>query len=374
MKRNTGLSAGLLAVLALVGISTLPMRSPESPAAAETKGNPIALPGMPKKGAQRPSDPCLEIAARVKRLVDAADTPESWDLPESCYASGTPAKTKPVQAHGVRFAVATVPNPASTHLPLLFDRLIESIQSAVQDDNYFYDASWFPWDATTKNYALLVDEQAAEELRKLEEAQPGVMVFRQGLTDKDGNPLEPYGGGLVIFVVGEQPTGGISDEQFRNALDWIAKLGGDRATLRILGPTFSGSLPSVRRALEASSTAKFFPNAQLFISSGTVSSPSGYKWFHDWINSRGNGSQFRTAMESDSVMVKRFCQFLQVQGYELPHVAISARISLNSVEDTSTGPTIFVSVGEEGRPDSARKLITLPITPFGAAARLDHSG
>lgn len=51
---------------------------------------------------------------------------------------------------GVRFAIATVPNPVSTNLPLMFDRLVESVQQAAQDENYSYDASWFPWDDTSK--------------------------------------------------------------------------------------------------------------------------------------------------------------------------------------------------------------------------------
>jgi len=32
---------------------------------------------------------------------------------------------------------------------------------------------------------------------------------------------------LVVFVVGEQPTRGISDEEFKNALLWFSKLDPD---------------------------------------------------------------------------------------------------------------------------------------------------
>ena len=50
----------------------------------------------------------------------------------------------------VHFAIALVPDPVSTHLSLLFDRIVESTQQAVQDDNYSYDASWFPWETADK--------------------------------------------------------------------------------------------------------------------------------------------------------------------------------------------------------------------------------
>src|SRR6202030_2289461 len=102
-----------------------------------------------------------------------------------------------------------------------FDRIVESTQQAAQDDNYSYDSSWFPWDSTDKDYPLLGDQQAAEELQSIQQAQPGVMIFRRALHASD----KPYGGGLVIFLVGEQPTGGLRDEQFENALAWINQFG-----------------------------------------------------------------------------------------------------------------------------------------------------
>jgi len=136
-------------------------------------------------------------------------------------ATAGPSTSRPVNAlQGIRFAVATVPNPVTTHLPLMFDRFIEAIQQAAQDERCSYDTSWFPWETSEKTYELLNEQMAKEDLQGVQQSQPGVVVFRPAGTKGYGD------GGLVVFVVGEQPTGGIDDSQFDNALAWIKKLGG----------------------------------------------------------------------------------------------------------------------------------------------------
>ena len=61
---------------------------------------------------------------------------------------------------------------------------------------------------------------------------------------------------MFVFVVGEKPTGGLNRIQWDNALHWIdehaSKNRADKV-LRVLGPNFSGSMPSFVRALEETS-------------------------------------------------------------------------------------------------------------------------
>src|SRR5262249_9096330 len=137
------------------------------------------------------------------------------------------------------FVIATLPNPVSTHLAVLFDRLIEAIEESAQDNNYSYDSSWLPWNEN-KEYARYPDQLAAENSQTENARQPGVLIFRKPLGETDN---APYNGGLVVFVVAELPTGGINQAQFDNALGWIDQLGGltPKRELKILGPTFSGS-------------------------------------------------------------------------------------------------------------------------------------
>ncbi len=333
MNRNSSLLAGMLVALALFGVSSQPSKSPETPSAEGTrKSKSPSTTSTHNADTSILSSSCTEIAKRLQRFVSGATIPvESWLLPDSCYESGAaqvPAKNVQVRSD-VHFAIATVPDPDSTHLSLLFDRLVESTQQAAQDNNYSYDSSWFPWNPTDKDYPLTADRQAAGALQDIEQTQPGVMLFRRALHASD----DPYGGGLVIFVVGEQPTGGIRDEQFENALAWIGRLGGlDGARgLRILGPTFSGSLPSLQRALAPYLDSDKEGHSCVYVSSGTVSSSLGPRWFGDWLQRKRPGSRFRTAMESDSLMVNRFCQYLRDQRYDVSHVAFL------SEDDTAFG-------------------------------------
>ncbi|MEO8126331.1 MAG: hypothetical protein ABI822_04520 [Bryobacteraceae bacterium] len=320
MNRNNGLFAGMLVALTLFGVSSRQEKNPENPtqgSAAKTRSSLPATPPEIRKSV--PYSPCKEIAKRLRRFAKDPSVPlESWRLPDSSYETGgTRSQVKRAEFPAdVHFAIATVPDPVSTHLPLLFDRIVEATQQAVQDNDYSYDTSWFPWDTSEKNYQLLADQRAQDELEGIRESQPGVMVFRRAI-----NPsARPYEGGLVIFLVGEQPTGGIRDEQFEHALDWISQLGGldDPRTLSILGPTFSGTLPSLQRAL---AQRNFGRRVTLRISSGTVSSRVSANWFGASVAKWGVGSYFRTAMESDSLLVKRFCQYLHDQGYDVNRIA-----------------------------------------------------
>ncbi|MGD1096426.1 MAG: hypothetical protein ABSB35_31085, partial [Bryobacteraceae bacterium] len=250
MNRNTGLVAGALVILTILGVSNLPNQSSQSTGAGETKESTGRSTKKASTSGPKESSPCKEIVQRLQRFVkDAAGPITPRDLPGFCFEPDPRRKQDLVNDKlGVQFAIATVPNPVSTHLPLMFDRIVETIQQAAQDDNYSYDSSWFPWDATGPTYPQFTDQQAAEEQQDIQELQPGVMVFRRALDTRHlyGNP---YDDGLVIFLVGEQPTVGISDDQFQNALIWIHTFNGlrDGQPLRILGPTFSGSLPSLQR-------------------------------------------------------------------------------------------------------------------------------
>ncbi len=345
MKRNGGLAAGLVAVLTLVGVSNLPNKSIQAPVAGSRKSDRTATAAPSSK----PSGPCTEIAKRLGRFVKDANPPvkdanspkdpdkpiDSWALPHSCYEAEQIKELEIVHAPpGVQFAIATVPNPVSTHLPLLFDRLVETIQQAAQDTNYSYDGSWFPWDTDTRTYPSLSDQKKEDDLQEFKHSQPGIVVFRRTVTSS----LEkPYEEGMVVFVVGEQPTGGISDAQFKNALAWIVQMGGRAdGEVRIIGPTFSGSIPSLRRELDIDRKSY----SKVFIYSGTVSSGAAAQGFNKWIQTFANGSYFRTAMESDSVMVGRFCEYLREQSYDVKY------LSILSEDETAFGTETLFPCGD----------------------------
>jgi hypothetical protein len=182
--------------------------------------------------------------------IDDADTPR----PDSCFEA--PPAQPPPPKMDPKFVIATLPDPIHTHLALTFDRMAEVIQLAAQDEDYSYEASWLPWDDKGETYLRLADEDQAAYRKDLVEKQPGILVFRNNSPDQADSakdPLLPYRNGLIVFVVGEDPTKGIHPEQFTNALAWIEKLKGpktqSRARTVILGATFSGSFPSLAKLL-----------------------------------------------------------------------------------------------------------------------------
>lgn len=386
MERKGGAATIMLLLVTVLGVSFLPRRgaesSPASSAGKAQTGVGAKKPSSePEKARLTASAACQEIARRLQRFTSG-----STAMPESCFPdvdpsaakaasalsalvpAGTPfeysQESNPAVARGTRpgtfnsrvhFAVAIVPNPVQTHLPLFFDRAVEAIQQAAQDENYAYDSSWFPWTQRQTSYESMSDEEKAESQETEQQRQPGVIIFRRGLNSETveklyqcellldnttgpcatppggSSPGDPYGTALVVFVIGEQPTGGISDPQFDRALQWMQILQPDHSQnlLRILGPTFSGSLPSLARKLDNATLKQFGQGVDIY--SGSVSSEVSVHWFELFLKTRqeelakqGLPRQltFRTFSEGDSLMTDRFLCYLQGAGYNLSRVAI----------------------------------------------------
>jgi hypothetical protein len=335
MKQNTGLIAALTVFLALFGISNLPKSAPTRGAQSETtnKSKSAAKPTSSKAHTLSPA--CEEIGSRLEPFLekksrqDETTNKQDGQHPGICYDGGKgPAGAHPSPLPpGVKFVIATVPNPISTHLPLVFDRMIEVIEQAAEDDKYSYDSSWFPWDEA-KDYSSFTDQLLSQEAQKLKQAQPGVVVFRRAVNSEmiDDRVHSPYQSGLVVFVVAEQPTGGIDRQEFENALAWIEWLGGfsPERPLNVLGPSFSGSLPSLAQTLDSERLKRPAGVTQIHISvsSGSVSGQSSFFWFQNRLKDNHPGSSFQTAMEGDRLMMDRFLDYLDRQGYPISCVAV----------------------------------------------------
>jgi hypothetical protein len=339
VKKNAGIYGALAVVLAIFGVSNIPKSSSGGGATARTevaKGTKSATkPGERK--ASTAYTACKEIQRRLQPFVKESDRLK-WMPPVSCY-DPQPASSPKLNAEPVHFVIATAPNPISTHLPLLFDRITEIIQQAAEDNSYSYDSSWLPWNQD-KDYDSRPDELAQEEAEALQEQQPGVIVFK----DRSTNPGDShYEGGLAVFIVAELPTGGINQPQFDNAVAWIQQLGGlpPKGRLKILGPTFSGSLPSLNRAIHSSKLALL--ETSFVISSGTVSSEQSIDWFKAQLRT---ADSFETANEGDSVQVERFCEYIDLQGYSTSHIAfLSEDETAFGAKDSETKPLCTESGG-----------------------------
>ncbi|HEV2991466.1 MAG TPA: hypothetical protein VG759_23730, partial [Candidatus Angelobacter sp.] len=180
----------------------------------------------------------------------------------------------------VRAVIAVVPDPIHSRMTLVFDRSIEAIQLAADNMKYVIDQYWLPWESEPKQWddyeswkKAGVDEQERQEL-------PGLLMFRW-----TGDPTESTGQSkvrlLYVFLVSDTATSGINGTQFTNAADYArdvlcAKQASSQPyckTLRIIGPSFSGSLASLHDL--AGQRPETFT-----VYSGTVSSAAAIRQQH----------------------------------------------------------------------------------------------
>src|SRR5256885_9121726 len=213
MKRN---SLFLAAFLVLGGMFRLP--GPSSPSSALASSGVIAAAGKspaPGSATEAPA-PARPGDAFERSLIEAisafyGNRPSS--PAPSHFASTGAGQFGSETRETPRFLIALVPDPLHTHLSLLFDRTVRSIQMGIQaDGTYSFDRAVLPWKHTSRKDNETPVEHDAEELeRKQRESYPGLLMFR------GPSPL-------FVFVVGEKPTSGINNLQFQNAMQIIRAL------------------------------------------------------------------------------------------------------------------------------------------------------
>src|SRR5271163_1516660 len=125
MKQNAGVIATLTVFLAFFGMSNLPKSTPGGTASqATTKSKGATKPNAADQSPQ--SIACEEIRKRIQPFLSQPNV-DRWRLPDSCYPDNK--RPQGIQQSsvppGLQFVIATAPNPVSTHLPLLFDRMVE---------------------------------------------------------------------------------------------------------------------------------------------------------------------------------------------------------------------------------------------------------
>ncbi len=159
--------------------------------------------------------------------------PQFYEWPDCCY----------LQDFSFRFLIATVPDPRGSGLAHIFDQTLEALQRAIEADDYVIDRAWLPWRTNGPH-------QTANS--NLGDQHPGLVLFR------DDHSLDQIQCGcgkkrmLVLLLVGETPTAGISKTAFCQAVNIIYTCPGDKKEgnrIRVLGPNFSGSAGSLSMAL-----------------------------------------------------------------------------------------------------------------------------
>lgn len=135
--------------------------------------------------------------------------------------------------------LATVPDPVDSHLDYLFDRTLEALRRGIRAADYRLVSWAHPWP---------IPRTTATERSGAPDSvhEPGVLLFHRS---KAPEQL------LAVLLVGESPVRGLNGAAFEKAMQQAAAMRRWRPEhlaepLRILGPYFSGTSRTLRRALE----------------------------------------------------------------------------------------------------------------------------
>jgi hypothetical protein len=203
-------------------------------------------------------DPCGRGDTKIDEYVELyAPTPRQNDL----------------RSRGLTFRslIALVPDPSNEARSGAFDAVLEAVEEAIAKGtpekpgqaavHYVRDRSWSPWSK----------KDAARAQRRCWEKRPGVVLYRPSVAAW----LAPT---YLVLLVGETPTWGVRTDALEAALDLVNDFGaweprGSENEVHILGPTFSGSAPSLAAVLRRRPPSPFGvagPHLSYSIVSGTA--------------------------------------------------------------------------------------------------------
>lgn len=215
----------------------------------------------------------------------------------------------------IRFLIITLPDPATTHLALYFDRTLESVEAAAQQDGFFLDRYWLPW---TPPGGMPAGGDTSHDVRvdgmldSLRSKEPGVLIFTRTAAAAAGHGGEAGCSSpcmMYAFLVSESPTSGVNKTQFANAVRYARVLGAPRgAPLRVVGPFFSGSVPSVLEVQSDLAADGEHQGKVLSFASGTMSSAD------QAASLRRLDPAFQQLLHDDSTAMRFLLSFLKRQG------------------------------------------------------------
>ena len=222
--RGTGSLIGLSGVPLLIALfAVLPLANTDRTTGAPTAGEGETL-----------------SATAGTRVTDANDFRVGRDLVTEVFGRSPLGDGSPVS----QAIIALLPDPDESSLDWMYDAHLASIRGALERAGYLSDRFWIPDRADS----VTVEAPGGDEgVRRVAapDVVPGVMVFR----GENGSSTRDL---VVVYIVGEVATAGVYRPALRAALKEAAELTPASREVKILGPTFSGSAPSLRAVLASS--------------------------------------------------------------------------------------------------------------------------
>ena len=252
-----------------------------------------ALEKEPVGGANTASSP-----APAPSLTKEATNEDNWQEFLCSYLNPKQASGKYCLPDQVlpktEYLIAGVPDPEATSIPATFDVMVEAMIGAAAAENWRYDRHWLPWGQDKKGDK----PTSSPSSPSVANDEPGLMLFRKQ------DQL------LLVFLVGETPTSGVNKTALYKASEFILKHGGP---LRILGPQFSGSVPSYKLALTPLTKGKE-PKAAVHFVTGSATAPSNQDDLAPYL--------YEATVEHDGRTRGLFLKWLETRGINRSEVAM----------------------------------------------------
>lgn len=218
----------------------------------ETDGPPELTTPYRQAIQRRESDNCVANSPAGHASITTAFS--EWRLsPGECAIVAELRDRARAQDISVGFIVATLPDWVDSNLGWMADPMLDAIQAAAAQMHY--SLSGFDLVDTEPLPADIRPKGSVWPFPKVHESTPAALLFRHDADDPDGPTL------LLVLLVGETATSGVHPAAMATALDialqWQRPFGHEKGkgwwtqdSVRILGPTYSGSAPSFHLALE----------------------------------------------------------------------------------------------------------------------------
>jgi hypothetical protein len=211
----------------------------------------------------------------------------------------------------VSFLIATLPDPIDSSSRWQFDPLYDAVQRGVIDSGYSFERFYIPdWDPGRGA------EESASLAGVVHEQLPGVVLFTRRVAAAPGAEREEL---LVLLLVFETPTNGVHQVAFqraaRTAFAW-----NPAADVRVLGPTYSGSIPSLGRAMVSSGV-----HAPYRVVTGSATSPRNRERLQAIVGA--GASTYRSTVLTDDDLQSAMFSFLDER---FPSARVAALVEGNT--------------------------------------------